>query len=1178
MNACADAAGNGDDRVTAWLVAYHAALVAGTEPPALAGDAPPEIRRRMERGCAGLHLLERLKAKDPPWTRLGRFEIRRELGRGGCGIVYLAHDPLLNRDVALKVPRAEVPTAPDLRERFAREARAAAGLDHPNILAVHEVGAVGPVGFLVLAYCPGISLAQWLKEHPEPIPFALAATLLAVLVEAVQHAHSRGVLHRDLKPSNVLLEPIAGDGAERGAAAARDAVLGFIPKLTDFGLAKILGQDLERDTTRTGAVLGTVSYMAPEQAAGRTRDVGPAADIYALGTILYELLTRRPPFQGESDLDTLRLVQTEEPVPPARLRPRLPRDLETICLKSLEKEPSRRYTAQELAADLRRFLAGEPIRARPVGPIVRLQRWCLRKPALAVSSALAAASLAAVVILSIGFALAQRRAAAILRREQGHVRAALRVAEKQSALAERRSALLTFTKGLNLAEQGKRALGLLWMGRSLEILATLPRAEAADLEEVVRSNLAGWSRTIRPLVRLIPHAGGVRVLAVSPDGHTLLTAGSTARFWDLTTGAPLGPPLVEDASVTAVAFSPDGRLALTGGEDGRVQLWDVAARTPYGAPLVRARPAAVRAAAFSPDGTCALVGDDDGMAWSWDLESGQARSPVQVHHGAVMALGFGPDGRTIATAGRDATARLWEPGAAPALRLRHELCGHGAAVLSVAFTPDGTLVATGSEDRTVRVWKTATGELIGGPFGHLGAVPALAFSPDGRTLVTGARDSTIRFCEPISGKILDDTLHHAEAITTLAFNPGGRWLISGGDDRAVRIWEVSPREVEVQVLPHPGPVRTAALAHDGRLAATGGDDGTARLWNVATGARAGPEIQMGSPVQLVAFAPGGSFLTATARTVRFWDVATSQPRGITIDPGHEFGRQALALGPDGRRLLIGCREGSLRLWSMETGQPIGKASNDEAAIMTAALSPDGRTALLAGRDGDSRLWDALTGQPSDRRLRHAAGIYAAAFSPDGRTVATASLDRTARLWSVATGKPVGEVRHHGLVSAVAFSPDGSRLATASADHSARLCDLGSGRQIALKHRLPVRSVAFSADGRCLVTGCADKTARLWDAATGIALGPPLAHPGAVTTVALGPDGRTLLTAGVESACLRRVDPAVQGSVERIVLSIQLLTGGALDDQDVEEVLDIRAWQDRRHKLQTLGGPVLLASP
>ena len=303
----------------------------------------------------------------------GRFSIKRELGRGGFGVVFLADDKALRRQVALKVPRPEVLVTPDFRRRFLREAEAASRLDHPHIVPVFEVGEEGPICYIASAYCEGLTLARWLRSQTAPVPIPVACRLVATLAGAVAHAHARGILHRDLKPGNILLQQRAGEGS-----ATND--LGFVPRICDFGLAKLLDQ-VSQDT-RSGLPIGSPEYMAPEQASGSIREHGPATDVYALGVILYELLTGRPPHRGDTDLGTLRLVSDQDPPSPRALRPGLPRDLETIVLKCLEKRPVRRYSSRraELMADLHRFLDGRSVQARPAPVWEHAGKWAKRRP------------------------------------------------------------------------------------------------------------------------------------------------------------------------------------------------------------------------------------------------------------------------------------------------------------------------------------------------------------------------------------------------------------------------------------------------------------------------------------------------------------------------------------------------------------------------------------------------------------------------------------------------------------------------------------------------------------------------------------------------------------------------------------------------------------------------------
>lgn len=386
-------------------------------------------------------------APSAPFPAFEDYEILDVLGRGGMGVVYRARQRSLGRLVALKMIRTGDQASPRERARFRMEAEAAARLQHPHIVQIYEVGEQSGSPYLALEFIDGVSLAQVLGGRPQPP--RESARLIESLARAIHYAHQRGIVHRDLKPANILLAPGSPvDGGSRsstarlerselgpsgsgGKPATADSPLAGSPKITDFGLAKQLDSafDSERPEpagiqTQTGAILGTPNYMAPEQAAGRSRAIGPATDVYALGTILYEMVTGRPPFQGASVLETLEQVRTQEPVPPRRLQGRLARDLETICLKCLEKEPAHRYaTAEALAEDLRRYLAGEPILARPASFWERSAKWARRRPALA---ALITVSVAAIVVLLAGgLSYHVRLRAALTRAERQQARATL---------------------------------------------------------------------------------------------------------------------------------------------------------------------------------------------------------------------------------------------------------------------------------------------------------------------------------------------------------------------------------------------------------------------------------------------------------------------------------------------------------------------------------------------------------------------------------------------------------------------------------------------------------------------------------------------------------------------------------------------------------------------------------
>jgi WD40 repeat protein len=1075
--------------------------------------------------------IEKASAEVSPSSlpEIGDYEVLAEVGRGSMGVVYKGRQLRPDRLVALKMILAGEHASPQSVRRFLSEAEAVARLQHPGIVQIFEVGQQGPLPYISLEWVEGGSLGARLAA--KPLTAAEAAGLVAALAEAVHHAHLRGVIHRDLKPTNVLLTP-SGQ-----------------PKITDFGLAKRL--DGEPGLTASGAVLGTPSYMAPEQAAGQARDVGPPADIYALGVLLYECLTGRPPFRTASAADTLLLVIRQEPVPPRQLQPRVPRDLETICLKCLEKEPARRYgSGQELADDLVRFQQGRPIYARPVSRVEKVWRWGRRNPALAAMTGLAAAALAAVLVLSIGFAMHQAQAL------------------KKAQLL---SASLAFDQGLTLCEQGDAGRGMLWLGRALQIAPE----DAHDLRRVIRINLGAWGRQLTPLHAILPHSDPVQGLAVSPDGsHVVTVAGKkTAFLWQTAGPTFLGEAFGHDeVQVTAVACSRDVPVLLTGSASlfraapATARLWDLDSRQPLETP--RKLEGMVYAVALSPDGQTLLTGNHNNRAYLWRRTASQ---PIILpHDGEVRAVAFGPDGKMVATGSADKHARVWDGVTG---QLIGKPLSHPDTVLAVAFSPDGRLLATGCIDGKVRLWEAANGKTVGSPLAHPSVVGTVTFRRDGKTVLTGCFDGQARLWDLATGRAWLAPLAHEGEVTAVALAEDDKAIWTASNDRLVRQWRM-PTDRPPRRLVHQGTMLDAAFSPDGWLAVTGGLDHTARLTDVASGETL-HVLRHPHCVGQVAFSPDGKTLLTGADDGigRLWDVFTGRCRAQLPHTARPL--YAIAFDPHGRFVVTGGMDKTTRVWDATTGAALTPPLEHGATVRAVAISPDGQTVLTGSDDRTARLWNATTGQARTGLLAHDALLSAVVFSPDGRLACTASSDGAVRIWDVATGQlRVGPLHHRGYVNTVAFAPGGNVLATAGQDRVVRLWDPATGQPAgpSLPHQGRIYSVAFSHDGKFVLTGSHDKTARLWDAVTGKALGPALDQQPFVCRVALGPDGKAFLTAGAESAQLGDLPLPLTGEPDHIVLWLEVRTGLELSSDNVIRGLDADAWTKRARRLEERGAP------
>jgi WD40 repeat protein/tRNA A-37 threonylcarbamoyl transferase component Bud32 len=987
--------------------------------------------------------------------QFGPYRVLSLLGHGGMGSVWLAErvDGLFTRRVALKLLHPAL-MGRVMSERVTREREILASLNHPNIARLIDAGfAQDGQPYLALEYVSGVPLTTYCDERRLSIRDRL--DLFRQILNAVQYAHANLVIHRDLKPSNIMV-------TEQGQVY-----------LLDFGIAKLLteGEAKETELTRLGGRALTPDYAAPEQMSGAP--ITTAADVYALGVMLYELMTGERPYKLKRDTRGAleEAILRADPVAPSRAAlneaaanarattvPKLAKilkgDLDTIAIKALKKSPHERYaTANAFGEDIARFLDGEVVLAQRDSVAYRAMKFA-RRHRVAIAAA-------GVLVLTLAGGLAATTYEAKVAAEQ-------RDAAREAQL---RSVTQTAAAHVTIGDV-PTALGI--------ILEVLPRRGAKLPYTPEALSVFQEARAADALVfAMTGHTDRVRSAVFSPDGSRMVTASydKTARIWDAATGREIRLPIAHADRLTCAAFSPDGTRIVTGSVDTSARIYDPA--TGQTMAVLTGHADRLTTAVFSPDGLRVLTASSDKTARIWDAMTGRQVMLMSGHAEAVNSAAFSPDGRSVVTASDDMSVRIWD---AASGRQTMVLNGHSDRVRFAAFSRDGGRIVTASADKTARVWDSATGRQIVLLSGHADRLTMAGFSPDGQRIVTASYDKTARIWDAATGQQVALLKGHTDFVESAVFSPDGRRIATASDDQTVRMWDAAPGREMARMSGHLETVTGSAFSPDGRQVATASTDKTARLWDAATGRQIMVLNGHTGTVNSVGFSPdGGRIITASFdKSARIWDGATGSQ--VMMLRGHTDTVSSAMFSPDARYILTSSLDKSARIWDALTGRQILLLNGHTDLVETAAFSPDGRRVVTASNDGTARIWDSATGRQILVLSGHTDQVVSAAFSPDALRIVTASIDKTARIWDAATGRQILVLSGHSdAVETAAFSPDGRRIVTSSADRTARIWDAASGQQaeVLSGHTDMVESASFSADGNTVVTGSDDRTARIW---------------------------------------------------------------------------------------------------
>lgn len=996
----------------------------------------------------------------------GRYTFRGELGRGGIGRVFAAKDGHIGRDIAVKellsgasplVSSSGSATVDSRVVRFLREARITAQLQHPSIVPVYEIGLRQSGSYYYTmklvrgrTLLDAITKAQTLDDRLKLLPH------FRDICHAIAFAHSNGVIHRDIKPSNVMI-------GEFGETV-----------VLDWGIAKVKGEDDEAlrflrveygedaHGTRDGSALGTPAYMAPEQAAGKISEVDELSDIYALGAMLYQILTGRPPYSGRSGNEIMGKVLTD-PIPPIPEGPGAPpSELVAVAQKALAKEKAGRFqSAAEIASEIEAFMSGERVEVYDYSSLELFQRFAKKNRAL-IAAALGALLVGTFALVFVSLSYRAER--------ESNEKMVQAIAQEQRALRREREA--------RAKERASEQLAHFHMAQGLDREASLRQDERQFMSSAIYAAASLLNNPVSPKGPYFAKGFSDEY----PDSLQIRAAAASKVYLaGLRPSADLADIFEVEDAVYAVAYSPDGELIASGGADRAICLWD--AKTRRLLRRLEGHEGTVASLSFAPSGDRLASGGLDATVRIWRVETGEQEQILKSAEERVWSVAFSPDGKILAAGGGEQHGvQLFDAGTMTPIG---RLDGHTDVVTDVVFSPDGERLASTGADRTVRIW-----DLEGLTSTRVMEAPdrlwALTWSPDGQHIAAGGFDNRAYVWAPATGERVSVLEGHSDRVYSIAYSPDGRTLATGSVDRSIRIWDARSHRLLLNLDGHGGIVMALAYAPDSRTLVSGSYDKTVKVRELRLQSDIVTLKGHGDRVAYLAYAPSGQRVATASldKTVRIWDPRTGAE--LQVLAGHDDIVYAVAFTPDEKRLVSGGADRTVRIWNLDGDGSSRKLLGHEDAVNCVGVSPDGKTAVSSGEDNTVRGWDLETGRQIFVIDEHKAAIWAVVYSPDGETIATGSYDKTIRLWDAGTREPLGELKSADWVSGLVFSPDGQTLYSSGKDAVVTAWDLKTKKTIRRfeGHTQWVNYPKVSSDGELLATSSDDRTIRLWSTKTG----------------------------------------------------------------------------------------------